>query len=39
MLARVKDAGGLIQPDKHDPNYGSYVINHSLPIDVFVDEI
>jgi DMSO/TMAO reductase YedYZ molybdopterin-dependent catalytic subunit len=38
LLARAKDAGGLIQPDKHDQNYGTYVINHPLPIEVFVDE-
>ncbi len=37
LLARAKDAGGLIQPDRHDQNYGTYVINHSLPIEVFVD--
>jgi DMSO/TMAO reductase YedYZ molybdopterin-dependent catalytic subunit len=37
LLARAKDADGLIQPDKHDQNYGTYVINHPLPIDVFVD--
>ena len=29
---------GLIQPDKHDQNYGVYVINHSLPIEAFVDD-
>jgi Mo-co oxidoreductase dimerisation domain len=39
LLARAKDAGGLLQPAEHDQNYGSYVINHSLPIDVFVDDI
>ena len=33
----LRDAGGLVQPDKHDQNYGGYVINHSLPIEVFVD--
>ena len=38
LLARAKDAGGLIQPDRHDQNYGTYVINHSLPIEVFVDD-
>jgi DMSO/TMAO reductase YedYZ molybdopterin-dependent catalytic subunit len=38
LLARAKDAGGLIQPDSHDQNYGTYVINHSLPIEVFVDD-
>jgi DMSO/TMAO reductase YedYZ molybdopterin-dependent catalytic subunit len=37
LLARAKDTGGLIQPDSHDQNYGTYVINHSLPIEVFVD--
>src|SRR5713101_5470045 len=35
LLARAKDAKG-VQPDKHDPNYGTYVINHPLPIEVFV---
>ena len=38
LLARAKDAGGLMQPDKHDRNYGTYVINHSLPIEVFVED-
>jgi DMSO/TMAO reductase YedYZ molybdopterin-dependent catalytic subunit len=38
LLARAKDASGNVQPDKHDPNYGSYVINHPLPIEVFVDD-
>ena len=37
LLARAKDASGLIQPDKHDKNFGTYVINHPLPIEVFVD--
>jgi len=32
-----KDASGVVQPDEHDPSYGSYVINHPLPIEVFVD--
>jgi len=34
---RQRIRGGLIQPDSHDQNYGTYVINHSLPIEVFVD--
>ena len=38
LLARAKDANGSVQPDTHDPNYGSYVINHPLPIEVFVDD-
>ena len=36
LLARAKDACGMLQPEKHDPNYGAYVINHLLPIEVFV---
>lgn len=36
LLARAKDAGGVLQPVEHDQNYGSYVINHSLPIEVFI---
>jgi DMSO/TMAO reductase YedYZ molybdopterin-dependent catalytic subunit len=37
LLARGRGADGSIQPDGHDENYASYVINHSLPIDVFVE--
>jgi DMSO/TMAO reductase YedYZ molybdopterin-dependent catalytic subunit len=36
LLARAKDARGRVQPNQHDPNLGSYVINHALPIEVFV---
>jgi DMSO/TMAO reductase YedYZ molybdopterin-dependent catalytic subunit len=39
LLARAKDAGGMPQPDEHDPNFGVYVINHCLPIEVFVGEL
>src|SRR3954470_14077027 len=38
LIARAKGADGSVQPDKHDQNYGSYVINHPLPIEVFVDD-
>ena len=38
LLARAKDASGEVQPAEHDQNYGVYVINHSLPIEVFVDD-
>jgi len=38
LMARAKDAAGAIQADKHDQNYGTYVINHALPIEVFVDD-
>jgi DMSO/TMAO reductase YedYZ molybdopterin-dependent catalytic subunit len=37
LLARAKDVNGGVQPDKHDQNYGSYVITHPLPIEVFVE--
>jgi hypothetical protein len=36
LLSRAKDANGNVQPDKHDENYASYVINHLLPIEVTV---
>jgi len=36
LLARAKDSKGNVQPDKHDPDYGTYVINHPLPIEVLV---
>jgi hypothetical protein len=38
LLARAKDATGTVQPDAHDWNYGSYVINHLLPIEVLVED-
>jgi hypothetical protein len=36
LLSRAKGANGDVQPDKHDENYASYVINHLLPIEVIV---
>jgi hypothetical protein len=33
---RAKGADQNFQPNNHDPNLGSYVINNPLPIDVFV---
>jgi DMSO/TMAO reductase YedYZ molybdopterin-dependent catalytic subunit len=38
LLALARDANGNVQPDQHDWNYGSYVINHPLPIEVFVED-
>jgi len=38
LLARAKDASGGVQPNEHDPNYGTYVINHLLPIEVIVED-
>jgi DMSO/TMAO reductase YedYZ molybdopterin-dependent catalytic subunit len=37
LLSRARGADGTVQPDKHDQNYGTYVINYPLPIEVFVD--
>ena len=36
LLARATGADRRAQPDRHDPNFGSYVIDHPLPIEVFV---
>ena len=36
-MSRAKAADGSAQPDQHDPSYGTYVITHPLPIEVFVD--
>jgi DMSO/TMAO reductase YedYZ molybdopterin-dependent catalytic subunit len=38
LLSRARGADGSAQPDGHDPNHGTYVINHPLPIEVFVDD-
>ena len=38
LLARAKGADQNFQPDSHDPRFGSYVIDHPLPIEVFVVE-
>ena len=37
LLARAEDAIGNVQPAGHDPHFGTYVINHPLPIEVFID--
>jgi DMSO/TMAO reductase YedYZ molybdopterin-dependent catalytic subunit len=38
LLARANDASGAIQPRDHDQQYGVYVINYALPIEVFVED-
>jgi DMSO/TMAO reductase YedYZ molybdopterin-dependent catalytic subunit len=38
LLALARAADGCVQPDQHDPNNGTYVINHPLPIEVFVGD-
>ncbi len=35
LMARARDASGGVQPQHHDPSYGSYAIHHALPIEVF----
>jgi len=37
LLARARGADGSVQPGKHDQNYGSYLINYPLQIEVFVE--
>jgi DMSO/TMAO reductase YedYZ molybdopterin-dependent catalytic subunit len=37
LMARAEDTQGRAQPDRRDPNYGTYVIDYPLPIEVFVD--
>ena len=34
LLARATDSRGRTQPDKREPDYGTYMINHCLPIEV-----
>jgi DMSO/TMAO reductase YedYZ molybdopterin-dependent catalytic subunit len=39
LLARAVGADQRGQPDAHNPNFGSYVIDHPLPIEVFVPAV
>ena len=36
LMARATDSQGRTQPTEHDPNHGTYMINHLLPITVEV---
>ena len=36
LMARAKGVDQSHQPAVHDPNFGTYVIDHPLPIEVFV---
>jgi hypothetical protein len=36
LMSRARTADGKSQPDKHDPYFGTYVVNYPLPIEVFV---
>jgi DMSO/TMAO reductase YedYZ molybdopterin-dependent catalytic subunit len=37
LLSRAAGGSGSIQPDTRDPSYGTYVINHVMPVDILVD--
>jgi DMSO/TMAO reductase YedYZ molybdopterin-dependent catalytic subunit len=37
LMSRAKNAVGETQPDKFDPRYYSYVVHHTLPIEVVVE--
>jgi DMSO/TMAO reductase YedYZ molybdopterin-dependent catalytic subunit len=36
LRSRATDASGTTQPNEHDKNFGSYVIHHTIPIEVTV---
>jgi Mo-co oxidoreductase dimerisation domain len=38
LLARAKDVSGVVQPQEQRPQLWVYVINHLLPIEVFVSD-
>jgi len=38
LMARAEDGQGNVQPERHDPSYGTYVIDCPLPIEVFVHD-
>jgi hypothetical protein len=38
LLSRAKGADGSVQPNEHDPNFGTYAINYPLPTDVFIED-
>ena len=37
LMSRASDSKGRQQPEQHDPSFGSYVIHHSFPIEIFVE--
>src|SRR5882762_2751892 len=37
LMSQAKNAAGESQPDKPDPRYYSYVVHHTLPIEVIVE--
>jgi DMSO/TMAO reductase YedYZ molybdopterin-dependent catalytic subunit len=38
LMARAEDSRGRVQPYVHDQNCGTYCIDHTLPIEVFIDD-
>lgn len=37
LLSRATGGNGAVQPDTRDPSFGTYVINHVLPVQVVVE--
>jgi hypothetical protein len=37
LMSRAKNAAGESQPDQPDPRYYSYVVHHTLPIEIVVE--
>jgi len=36
LMSRARDTAGNVQPTVHDERYGTYVINHQIPVEVLV---
>ncbi len=36
LSSRATDVNGAVQPEQHNPNHGTYIVNFDLPIDVIV---
>jgi hypothetical protein len=36
LMSRARDARGDLQPEEHDNRFGTYVINHTIPVEVIV---
>jgi hypothetical protein len=36
LKSRARNAGGNLQPEEHDCRFGSYVIHHTIGIEVVV---
>jgi DMSO/TMAO reductase YedYZ molybdopterin-dependent catalytic subunit len=36
LMSRARDSAGNVQPSEHDKSFGTYVIHHTIPVEVFV---